>query len=368
MLLTAIIAFLVIFSLLILVHEWGHFAFARKFGVKVEEFGLGLPPRARKLWKDRHGTLYSLNWLPLGGFVRMKGEDSHDKKLLMAKDSFSAKSVGKRVVIICAGVAMNLITGYLLLVLIFGIGSTVLIPTEKTAEFLEKQTQSEILSQELRGILVSDILSDGTAKETELNKYDFISAVDGESVASLDGFKNKLAQKPNSTVTLSITRRNYNFELPIKTGADGRIGVAITGPLTAIELRYPWRIAFGEAGKETVRLITAIGGALGDLGSSLIRAKLPEGIGGPVAIAKETFYRASDITALLHFAAMLSITLAIFNILPIPALDGGRLLFLIYEFITRRRPNPRIEANIHAVGFVLLIGLILIISWQDIFG
>jgi regulator of sigma E protease len=364
----AILAFIVIFSLLILVHEWGHFTAARCFKVRVEEFGLGLPPLARKLFRDRKGTDYTLNWLPLGGFVRMKGEDTHDTKLLKAKDSFAAKKVWQRIVIVCAGVTMNLLSGFVLLVIVFSIGSTYLVPTPEAASLLGKKPEATLVSQEPLGVLVGDVLPGSPAAAVDLRKFDFVTTLDGQSFATAAEFQKLVTARKDQTVNLQITRRSYVFPLAVKVGTDGKLGIAISGPLTAVKLRYPFLAAVREAGQETWRLASAIVGALGGLFGNLLHGKLPADIGGPVAIAKETFYRASDLIALLNFAAMLSITLAIFNILPIPALDGGRLLFLIYEGISRRRPNPQMEAKIHLVGYVLLIGLILIISFKDIFG
>lgn len=368
LILLSILAFLVIFTTLILVHEWGHFTAARKFGVRVEEFGLGLPPLAKVLTRDRRGTEYTLNWLPLGGFVRMKGEDTHDSKLLKAKDSFAAKAVWQRIIIVCAGVTMNLITGFVLLTLVFSLGSTYLVAPDKIQTMLAEKVGSELLSQQRLGILINDIASDSPAKDTDLKKFDFISAIDGQKIDQTKAFAEYVTSKKDQEVTLSIVRRSYEFPLTVKVGADGKLGVAISDALTAVKLRYPVHLAVVEGGKETLRITKLIFFALGDLGRSIFRAEVPQDIGGPIAIAKETFYRATDIIALINFAAMLSLTLAVFNILPIPALDGGRLIFLLYEGITRHRPSPAMEAKIHAAGFIFLIGLIILISFKDIFG
>jgi regulator of sigma E protease len=367
MIFLAILAFLVIFSFLILVHEWGHFAAARRFGVKVEEFGLGLPPRAKSLLTDKKGTLYSLNWLPLGGFVHMKGEDAHGGKVLREKDSFAAKKVWQRIVIVCAGVFMNFATGFVLLTIIALLGSSYLVPDSEVESFLVKNPQATVSQISAQGLLVSEILSGSPAEVAGLKKYDFISTVDGESVVSSEDFIARLSAQPRQAFTLSVLRRNYAFEVAITTNAEGKIGAGISGEaLSSVRLKYAPVQAVIHASEETYRLTLAIADALGGLGSSLLRAEMPADIGGPVAIARETFYRSTDLLALLSFAAMLSITLAFFNILPIPALDGGRLIFLIYEGVTRHRPSPKIESYIHAAGFVILIGFILLVSWHDI--
>lgn len=367
MLLTAIIAFIVIFSLLILVHECGHFAAARAFGVRVEEFGLGLPPRAKRLFRDKKKTAYTLNWLPLGGFVRMKGEEEHSKKLLKEKDSFAAQPVWQRIIMVCAGVTMNLLAGYILLVLVFSLGQTFLSASEKVDEVINDNPTAEFVSVQPLGMLIQDITADAAVAGSELRRFDFISTIDGEVFTSSEEFQQLLLIRANQPTTLSVLRREHRLDIAVVPNAEGKLGVAISGPLTAIKLRYPVLIAVAEAGKETWRLTRLVTGAISGLFGSLLHGELPDDIGGPVAIAKETFYRASSLLALLNFAALLSITLAIFNILPIPALDGGRLLFLILEGIIRRRLSAKWEAHIHAAGYVLLLGLIVLISWKDVF-
>jgi len=369
MIFISILAFLVIFTALILVHEWGHFTAARRFGVKVEEFGLGLPPKAKTLFKDNKGTEYTLNWLPLGGFVRMKGEDAHDSKLLKATDSFAHKTIMQRVIIVCAGVFMNFVTGFVLLSIVFMLGTSYLVPAGETERVLSERPGAELVREKEMGILIQEVLPEGAAATAEIKPYDFIAAVDGQSLASVEEFQQLASSNAGQPLELSMLRRNFEFTSTVTPNEEGKIGVAISDPMTSVQLRYPPVQAVGEAGKETVRLTGLIFNAIGGLFAQIFTtATLPDDIGGPVAIAKETFYRSTDFIALLNFAAMLSITLAVFNILPIPALDGGRLLFLIIEGIIRRRPSPKFEATIHAAGFVALMGLIVLITWKDIFG
>ncbi|MCF7836792.1 site-2 protease family protein [Candidatus Gracilibacteria bacterium] len=367
MLLTSILAFIVIFSLLILGHEFGHFITARFFSVKVEEFGLGLPPQAKKLFRDKKKTEYTLNWLPLGGFVRMKGEDASDKKSLKDKDSFAAKKVWQRIIIVCAGVAMNLLIGFLLLTIVFSIGTTVLAPAEEVDQVLSENPKAEFVGAQPMGILVEQVLADEPAAASELKGYDFVEKVDGEIFSTAEEFQNLLKNHAGEETKLSVIRRKSKLEILVTPSADGKIGVEFSGPFTAVQLRYAFPNSVFEAGRETGRLTKLITQSVGGLFGSLLHGKLPEGIGGPVAIAKETFYRASSLLALLNFAALLSLTLAVFNILPIPALDGGRLFFLIIEGIIRKKMSLSWEARIHAAGYILLLSLLVIISWQDIF-
>ena len=367
MIFISILAIIVVLSFLVLVHELGHFSTARFFGVKVEEFGLGLPPKARRLFVDKKKTEYTLNWLPFGGFVRMKG-DEYSKKLLSAKDSFIAQKVWKRIVIICAGVAMNIASGFLLFVVIFSVGTTMLVPNESVDEVIAGNSSAEFVAVEPMGMLVNEIKKDDAAMESELENFDFVEMIEGEIFTSEDEFHELLRRHSGEEITISVIRRERHFAIPITPSADGMIGIETGGLFTAVKLRYHFPENFVVAGRKTVWMTGEVTGAIGGLFGSLLHGKMPSEIGGPVAIAKETFNRASSLLALLNFVAMLSITFAVFNILPIPALDGGRLLFLIFEGIFRRPINPKWEARIHGAGFILLLGLMAVISWQDIFG
>lgn len=367
LLLAAILAFLVIFTALILVHEWGHFKAARTFGVCVEEFGLGLPPFAKRLFTDKKGTDYTLNWLPLGGFVRMKGEDTHDAKILKAKDSFAAQPVWQRIIIVCAGVAMNYLIGFILLSFVFAIGTTYLVPLGQTADVLAKRPTATLVSEERLGILINDIREESPAAAAGVKKYDLVVAVDGREFNTPEELQTYVGARADQTVMLDLRRRDYAFSTTATVGTDGKLGIAISDAVSAVKLQYAPLNAVIEGGRETWRMTTLIFDALGGMIHSIVQGHMPTDVGGPVAIAKETYYRATDIVSLLNFAAMLSITLAVFNILPIPALDGGRFVFLVYELVTRHRPSAKIEAKIHAAGFIFLIGLILLITFKDIF-
>lgn len=369
MLLLSILAFVVIFSFLVLIHEWGHFAAARFFGVKVEEFGLGLPPRAATLGFDRKGTRYSLNWLPLGGFVRMKGEDSLDSAARKTRDSFAAKPVWQRMIIICAGVFVNFVGALVLLTIVFWLGRQVLITPADIPDFQAQQPQAQIISQAPAGLLISQILPDSAAAGTELRAFDLITAIDGQPTDSFESFQAAVQARAGQPVELAVRRRELDLKIVAMPGADGRLGVALAGPFEMLQVQYSLLDAPVQAARETVRMTGQIVAGVGDLAAKLVREQeLPADIGGPVAIARETHYRATDPVALLQFAAMLSLTLAVFNILPIPALDGGRFVFLAIEAIIRRRPNPKLETAIHSLGYLAVLALIFAVTWRDIFG
>src|SRR3989304_8133280 len=137
--LISIIVFIIVFSVLILIHEFGHFYAARRSGVKVEEFGIGLPPRMKGLWKDKMGTLYSINWIPFGGFVRMFGEDSTDEDMRKKEGSFASQNILNRTIIILAGVIMNLLLGFVILAVLFSIGTKPFIVTMEDFKYYRDQ-------------------------------------------------------------------------------------------------------------------------------------------------------------------------------------------------------------------------------------
>ncbi|MBN1258381.1 site-2 protease family protein, partial [Candidatus Peregrinibacteria bacterium] len=170
MIILTVIAFIVIFSLLILVHEWGHFFAARKAGIKVEEFGIGLPPRAKKLFKDKKGTLYSFNWIPFGGFVRLFGEDSHDPKVLRDRKSFASKTKWARSAVILAGVFMNFVLAWMLITVGFSFGMKPFMVTD--ADLARGIEQGVVEAQKV--LLVHEILPGSPLAGTDVRTGDVI--------------------------------------------------------------------------------------------------------------------------------------------------------------------------------------------------
>ena len=372
-LIIAVVAFVVILSTLILVHEWGHFITARMFGVKVEEFGLGLPPQAKVLKKDKKGTVYSLNWLPLGGFVKMKGEDSHDRRVLAAKDSFGSKPVWQRMIIICAGVAMNVVLCVVALTIVSLFDHTVLIPPDKIAEFVDKNPTTHIVHTGTTGLLVSKAIEDGPAAAADIRPNDFIVGIDDQKITTADAFKAELATHTDMPVTLQIRRNTDMLTAAVQPDGDGHIQVLMSEPYEELRVSYPLAVAPVEAVKQTYGLAGVIIHFAGGFFYDLAHGHIGDNVGGPIKIAEQVYYLSGTpsvdlLVRYLNMTALLSLTLAVFNILPIPALDGGRLVFLIAEVIIRRRPSPWLEARVHIAGYVFLMGLILIISVHDIFG
>lgn len=347
--------FIVILSFLVIIHELGHFLSARWSKIKVEEFGLGYPPRALSLFKDKLGTIYSLNWLPFGGFVRMMGEDGEE----VAKEgSFTGVPTWKRLIVVLAGATINFLFG----VIAFGmIYSQHGIPTD------------------LGVVQVESVLPDSPAEEagvvTGTQIVEVKSGLERQTTQNSAQLIEFIAKHRGETVTL-VTKDGLNIQSYVRKAEEtptgqGALGVA----LTDFEMRfYPWwQMPFRGMWVGTKAAVGFGGVILESLGSMvkelIVAGKVPQDVAGPVGIVyaaeKEGFLRVG-FWAQLNFAAILSINLAIVNVLPFPALDGGRAVFLFFEMLTRRKVKPQIEQWFNMAGFAILITLIMLISARDI--
>lgn len=366
MIILTIIAFIVIFSVLILVHEWGHFKMARRAGIKVEEFGIGLPPRAKALYTDKKGTVYSLNWIPFGGYVRMYGEDSGDPKILKNKDSFASKSLPQRAAVIVAGVVMNFILAWALITVGFSIGMK---PFLVTQEDIAVQIEAGNIKTR-PALYVHEIVTDSPAQTGGIEAGDAIIGLNGraelpEAETLGESLKKGVANE------LTLWRGGKERTVTVVPNQAGQIGVSISAERMITEVgkvRYPFYQApfkaLGEVGRLSILTVKMMGNVVVNLVSKFT---VPEGVAGPVGIARmtHTFVR-EGLMALLQFTALISISLGVINIMPFPALDGGRLLFIIFEIILRRRPSPKWEGAVHTIGFGLLMLMILAVTWHDI--
>jgi regulator of sigma E protease len=534
-LLLTVIAFIVIFSVLVLIHEWGHYIVAKKSGIKVEEFGFGLPPR---IWGVRKGeTIYSINAIPFGGFVRLLGEDNRDDKAARNPRSFSAKPARVRIMVILAGVFMNFLLAWVLLTVGFTFGIQPLI---LSSDDVFNSIQDGTI-QVQPGIIVQDVRAGGAADKAGLKPGDQILKMNGEDVLSPDDFQNQISNTKNSTMivevyrvgvgdqelnlqagdsgglgftpdqlmflprlvvqnvtpglkfengdvqagdvllqldgkdiytyddyvtglsqsktpalmllrgdqivntivdlpvqqrviisdvypntpaekagfqdgdvvgsvngqnillpqdVITLTKQNagqtltYDIERngqpqtiqvqPDKTGLIG-VGLSVLYPLqnqfmtfynkdvaTSVlkinDVHYPIWVAPIKAFDESCRLSgLTVGTFLNVIRSFFTQFTIPEGVAGPVGIAQMTYtFVQQGILSVLRFMALLSLSLGIINVLPIPALDGGRLFFILVELVTGRKINGKWESLIHAIGFALLMILILAVTYSDI--
>lgn len=369
--LITIIAFLVVLSVLILIHELGHFLAARAFGVKAEEFGYGLPPRAVGMvkkngkWKrvgakDRASyanTIWSLNWLPIGGFVRIKGEQGD---LPADADSFTAKPVWKRFIIIAAGVVMNWVLAVVLFFVALSVGAPTIIEDIPADAIVRNQA-----------VTIVDTLPGGVAERAGIQAMDTIVAVDGVPPKAVEDVQNAIASHGYGPVTfllkrdgaeVGVTARPEYMEAIKKNGIG--VSLAMVGNVS-----FPLHLAAVHSVTLTWQYTKATAAGFGELIAELFRGggEAVNSVSGPVGIAVLTGkFAAQGALALLQFAAILSINLAILNFLPIPALDGGRAIFLIYEAIFRKPINRRAEAIAHNIAFMILIALVLLITVRDV--
>ena len=370
MLLLSILIFFIIFSVVILIHEWGHFASARRHGIHVEEFGLGMPPKAKTLWKDKKGCEYTFNWIPFGGFVRMEGEDAVDEGLKKTKGSFASKSILARMEVILAGVFMNFVLAMGILTILFTLGAKpILLDKEGVQEAIDNKI---VVLDEGLPVLA---LEDGPAKEAGLQVGDAVLAINGTTIMSAEEIAalQTAGESSRYTVLREVDGTKIQTVLNIEANEEGKVLAAFsTFPKfkEVKEISFPVHQAFmyslETSGKIAVATVKAFKGLIVRL---VTQAQVPQGISGPVGIAAMThgIVQEGDIEQVFKFVALLSLSLAIMNVLPIPALDGGRFMFLLVEAVMRRPIKAEWETRIHSVSYLLLIGLILIVTGNDIY-
>lgn len=351
-----IIFVILIFSFLVLAHEFGHFITARRNGVQVDEFGIGFPP---KLWGVQKGkTLYTINLLPLGGFVRLKGEQGEST----AKDSFAAQGAWVKSKILLAGVTVNLIIAYVLITALLAIGMPPLLPQKLPSVLGIKPTTTS------GQLMVVNVGSGSVAATAGIKNGDRIIQLNGANVSTPEELKSNVDKLAGSTATILVAQpgmtRTIDVVLPQKTADKALLGVA-TVPESL--QRYPWYIAPLAGVVVIVQMILATLGAFGGMIVGLFtRAEVSQTVTGPIGItvifSEVLEYGVSYVIALV---ASISLSLAIINSLPLPALDGGRLLVVVLQRFGVKITD-RTEAIIHTLGFVALIGLMIVVSAADI--
>ncbi len=365
-----LITFVVVLSVLVFVHEFGHYYSARKLGVKVEEFGFGFSPRAIGVYKSKEGkwkivkgnaevsdavdTIYSLNWLPLGGFCKIKGEDGSDND----PDSFSSKPVWRRLVIISAGVAMNIV----LAAAIFSVGYMVGLP-----QGLDSSDSKAIISE--KRIVVVEVVDGSPAKKAGLLPGDEIVSVDSNFFTDEEDLREYTGRQAGKEVTYRIKRESgQTADYPVSMRDNNGRGEAGIMIMNAGLVRYPWYIAIWKGivvSFATIWLIiTSFWGVIGNL---IMGHGMTTEVVGPVGIASMTGqYARLGFVYLMQFTALLSLNLAVINFLPFPALDGGRIIFLIIEKFKGSPVRKDWEAAIHSAGFFFLIALIVLVTVRDL--
>jgi regulator of sigma E protease len=368
--------FLLIFGLLafiglVVVHEWGHFIAARKADVDVEEFGIGFPPKAKTV-TVKNGTEYTLNWLPLGGFVRLKGEHDQDSR----KGSFGAAKLSDKVKIMVAGVGMNLITAFILFTGVALVGMPQIVDNQFTVD-----SDSKVTTQRL---YIGFVDEGSPADQGGLQQRDqllYMTTKDGEQIvinseqALPEATKRLSGQEVTVTYLRDGEQKTTNVtllkseEVEKSKNTDSPKGYLGVVPTEFTQKRSTWSapvVAIGTMAQFTELTFKGLGTAI----SSLFQgdtAKATEQVAGPIGIFFVLKEGSSlGIAFILMIIAVISLTLAIMNILPIPALDGGRL-FVTLLFRGLKKPlTPEMEDRIHGTGMLALMLLFVLITIVDV--
>jgi len=339
--------FILILSLLIFVHELGHLLAARMVGMRVEEFAFGLPFTKPILSKKLKKIKISIYPILFGGFVKILGEDEKDLKGNVPKNAFCAKSPLQRAFVVISGVLMN----FLLAVVVIGFILSQGIPMQADRVHLE------------------DVIAGTPAAKVNLTKGDIIKKIDDKEIKSLNDLTSYTQKKLGKTITLLIQRKDKTFKVILVPRSkypsnQGPMGVVVSN----IELKeYPLHKIPYYAFVETIKFTWLILQAIYLMLKSLVTTgTLPKDIAGPVGVAQLTGQAVKfGYMAVFQLLALLSVNLAVFNILPFPALDGGRLSFIIMEIITGKKISAKVEGIVNSLGMALLFGLIIIITIND---
>ncbi len=340
---------------LVAIHELGHFLMAKRLGVKVEEFGIGIPPRI--FGKKIGETIYSLNLLPIGAFVKIYGEDEQ----IDDERSFSQKTIFERSLIVLAGVATFWLVAFLILTFMATMKLPALVADEDHVEDAR--------------VMVLNLEKDMTADQGGIQAGDVIESLSVSdsylAVNRSDEVSSFLYENRGEEILVTIDRDGSFYEILLSSDdEEGIMGFYIG----RVEYKsYPWYQAPFQGALMTGRLTYRIVVTLGDTAIRAVTGKpLPDEVrfAGPVGIVTDVFVGAleSGLQRYLEIIVMISISLAIFNLLPIPALDGGRFLFLMIEKIKGSPVNQKVEQGLIAISFIMLIGLFILVTFYDIKG
>lgn len=349
----SIFVFILVLSILVLVHEFGHYIVAKKSGIWVEEFGFGIPPR---IYGKKIGeTIWSINLLPFGGFVRLHGENTQDG-ITDPERAFLNKSKLKRTAVVTAGVVMNFILAIVAFAIVYSFSG---------------------IPRDTNRVKILDIADNSPAQESQLKVGDIVDKVDSKPVNSTGEFVDIVDTRKGDKVALTVSRemdgKTTQEIINITPRKDhpkdeGPLGVVIS----STEIYYPpiWQRPFlgvYYGFKEAVFWGKTIIVGLGTIFSQAFSGQVPTEVAGPVGIYAITSEAAKvGALSLINFIGILSVNLAILNIVPFPALDGGRLLFVAIEGIFGRRVLPKVEATIHTIGMIILLILLFAITASDI--
>lgn len=342
-----LIIFIIALSVLVLVHEFGHFFIARKTGVKVEEFGLGLPPRI--IGKKFGNTIYSINLLPIGGFCRLYGEDGDGK----GTDAFNHKKPWQKLLIVLGGVLMNLVLAVVIFTVVYLITG------------VPKVTDQ---------VKVLSVANNSPAASVGLKEGDWIKKVEDKEIKTADELTTEVGKYKGKFVKLKVyqvdkVEREINIEVRENPPeGEGSMGIMISNTEM---VKIPWYrldLSIKAGFEEAYYWGKIIASGVGQMIGGLLSGNPPKDVSGPIGMYEATsaIKQNQGLLAVIHFFGIVSVNLAIVNVLPFPALDGGRIIFVLYEMITRKKANQKVEIIANNLGMILLLGLILLITVGDI--
>ncbi len=328
---TTAIAAIFVFFIVVIFHEFGHFAVAKFVGIKVHEFSIGMGPSILK--KKKGETEYSLRILPIGGYVKMEGEDEHSDDIR----SFSNKPISARIAVIVAGAFMN----FVLALIIFCI----------TSYFIGMPTTT-----------IEKVIKDNPAYKAGLQSGDKVIGVNGIEINSWEEFRNIISSSSNNKVKISVIRNNQQKDFIVYPKLDKDTNRIVIGVISKTESSFISSIKNGF--KNMIYVLKMILQFFGMLFTGNVKSG---DVAGPIGIIHMVGQAAQyGFIPVLNFAGLISVNLGVFNLLPIPALDGSRLLFLIAELVRGKPINPEKEGLIHFIGFIFLLLLMVVVAYKDL--
>jgi regulator of sigma E protease len=351
-----IIIFIIILSVLVFVHEMGHFLVAKLAGVRVDEFGFGYPPRAFKMFR-KWGTDFTINWVPFGGFVKIFGENAEEGMSDDRGRKFTEVSKKWQVAILSAGVVFNILFAWILLSVGFMFGMPYSTQDEMGALVHDKK------------LMITSVLPDSPAQIAGIKSGDVILGMNraGSNLTQIspEGVSN-FVNKSDNLIHISLQRGKKTITLDMYPKANivsNKIALGISMD-TVGTLSLPFHKALIYGARTTYNIFVSIISGIALLfrgGANLSQVAGPVGIIGLVGDAT-----ALGLIYLLSFTVVISINLAVVNLIPFPALDGGRIFFVIIEYFKGSPVNPKVFNAINAFGFFILIGLMILVTWHDV--
>ncbi|MFA5828291.1 MAG: M50 family metallopeptidase [Candidatus Shapirobacteria bacterium] len=341
-----ILIFIIALSILVLVHEFGHYFAAIKTGVKVEEFGLGLPPRI--VGKKFGGTIFSLNWLPIGGFCKLYGEDGDGKGGV----AFNNKKPWQKMMVVLGGVLMNLVLAIAIFSFVYSVSG---VPTD------------------IKVVKIIGITGGSPAEMAGLKEGDSVVEVEGKPVFSAREMTDEVAKYKGQEISLEVESLKVEREVKVfvrenPPAGEGGMGVTVSNTEMVPMKWYEIHKGIGAGFREAYYWGKIIGSGVIGMVSELFQGRVPKDVSGPIGMfqATSSIKQNQGMLAVVHFFAIVSVNLAVVNILPFPALDGGRIIFVVYEMIFRKRVNQKFETAINNFGMVVLLFLIFLITAGDV--